>query len=69
MEQDLVFGKGNQRKLTVSGAFDTAGDLEITAEAPDYGGWSGPRIQDVYFYLNREEMTRLRDHINKLLEK
>jgi hypothetical protein len=63
MTEELKIGK-----LLFSKQYRTYGGLEIEAECPDYSGWSGPRTQDVYFFLDREEVVKLRDYLNRLLE-
>lgn len=63
MNEELKIGKLNFCK-----EYKTLNGLEITAECPDYSGWGAPSTQDVYFFLNREEVVKLRDYLNRLLE-
>ncbi len=63
MDETLKIGK-----LLFSKQYRESGGLEIEAECPDYSGWGGPRTQDVYFFLNRQEVENLRDYLDRLLK-
>ncbi len=62
MIEELKIGK-----LTFGEQFRTQGELEITAETTQYSDF-GSYQEDVYFFLNREEVAKLRDFLNKLLD-
>lgn len=54
-------------KLAFDKQFRTHGGLEITAEVTQYSDF-GSYQEDVYFFLEREEVVQLRDFLNKLLD-
>lgn len=62
MTEELKIGK-----LIFSKQFRTQNGLEITAAYDEYSGWS-KSVAELYFDLDREEVVKLRDYLNRLLE-
>lgn len=62
MDEQLKIGK-----LEFSKQFRTYGGLEICAETTQYSDF-GRYQEDVYFFLEREEVVKLRDYLNRLLD-
>lgn len=60
-EEELKIGK-----LCFGKKFRTEHGLEICAETTQYSDF-GRYQEDVYFFLDKEEVVKLRDYLNRLL--
>lgn len=62
MDEELKIGK-----LVFGKQYGEPNGLEITAETTQYSDF-GSYKEDVYFFLDREEVVKLRDYLDRLLK-
>jgi hypothetical protein len=62
MDEELKIGK-----LVFGKQYGEPHGLEITAEVRQYSDF-GSYTEDVYFFLNRQEVENLRDYLDRLLK-
>lgn len=44
-------------------------ELEMEIEFPDYGSWSGVTVGYIYSHIKKDKIIKLRDFLNKVLDK